>query len=611
MSESDAQNTIKPQIKQILAHLSKKPGVYQMLDKDGETLYVGKAKNLSNRVKSYFVKQHLSPKTELLVTYIEDIHTTVTDTETEALLLENNLIKKYKPRFNVIFRDDKSYPFVFLSGGDYPRLGYHRGAKKEKGDYFGPFPSTSAVRQSLSLMQKVFQIRQCEDSYFANRSRPCLQYQIKRCTAPCVNYISKEDYAKDVENVRLFYRGKSDQVISRLQKKMDKASESLEFELAARFRDQIKQMRHVMQQQVISGTASDLDVVGVAYASGTCCILLVFIRNGMIVGNKTYYPKVPKHSELDEIVSSFLTFYYLSGAETPKQVFLEKLPEDSATISEALSQHKQSKVTLKAASRGQTKEWQDFANKNAQHSLRAKLNSKSNFTKRLLELQKALQLEAMPKYVECFDISHTQGNQTVGSCVVFDENGPKKSDYRIFNISGIEPGDDYAAMEQVLTRRYKRLLADEKTLPDLVIVDGGKGQLAKAEDVFNQLDITHVPVIGVSKGSDRKVGMEQIWFPGQHRPLLLDEDSKALHFIQHIRDESHRFAITKHRHQRKKSGTKSLLEEIPGVGAKRRQSLLRHFGGWQEIEKASPKDIAKAPGISLSIAQKIYDYLHS
>ena len=611
MSEKDSASTIKPQIKQILAHLSKKPGVYQMLDKEGETLYVGKAKNLSNRVKSYFTKQHQSPKTELLVTYIEDIHTTVTETETEALLLENNLIKKYKPRFNVIFRDDKSYPFVFLSSGDYPRLAYHRGAKKEKGDYFGPFPSTSAVRQSLSLMQKVFQIRQCEDSYFANRSRPCLQYQIKRCTAPCVNYISKEDYAKDVENIRLFYRGKSDQVISRLQKKMDKASENLEFELAARYRDQIKQMRHVMQQQVISGTASDLDMVGVAYASGTCCILLVFIRNGMIVGNKTYYPKVPKHSDLDEIISSFLTFYYLSGAEVPKQVFLEKMPEDSKAISEALSQHKQSKVSLKVASRGQTKEWQEFANKNAQHSLRAKLNSKSNFTKRLLELQKALQLESMPKHVECFDISHTQGNQTVGSCVVFDENGPKKSDYRIFNISGVEPGDDYAAMEQVLTRRYKRLKDEEKSLPDLVIVDGGKGQLAKAEDVFNQLDITNVPLIGVSKGSDRKVGMEQIWFPGQHRPLLLDEDSKALHFIQHIRDESHRFAITKHRHQRKKSGTKSLLEEIPGVGAKRRQSLLRHFGGWQEIEMASAKDIAKAPGISLSIAQKIYDYLHS
>lgn len=610
-SEETPSSNIKPHIQKILAHLSKNPGVYQMLGKDGETLYVGKAKNLSNRVKSYFTKQHLSPKTELLVTYIEDIHTTVTETETEALLLENNLIKKYKPRFNVIFRDDKSYPFVLLSGGDFPRLAYHRGAKKEKGEYFGPFPSTSAVRQSLSLMQKVFQIRQCEDSYFANRSRPCLQYQIKRCTAPCVNYISKEDYAKDVENVKLFYRGKSEQVVKRLQKKMDKASEDLEFELAARYRDQIKQMRHVMQQQVISGSASDMDVVGVAFASGTCCILLVFIRQGMIVGNKTYFPKVPKHSDLDEIIASFLTFYYLSGAEVPKQVYLEKLPEDYEAIGEALSEHKQSKVELKTASRGQTKEWQEFAHKNAQHSLRAKLNSKSNFSKRLTELKKVLQLENMPKHVECFDISHTQGSQTVGSCVVFDENGPKKADYRIFNISGVKAGDDYAAMEQVLMRRYKRLKDEQKLLPDLVIVDGGKGQLAKAEDVFNQLEISHVPLIGVSKGADRKVGMEQIWFPGQHRPLLLDEDSKALHFIQHIRDESHRFAITKHRHQRKKSGTKSLLEEIQGVGAKRRQALLRHFGGWQEIEKASIKDIAKAPGISLSIAQKIYDYLHS
>ncbi len=612
MSPADENtSSIKPQIKKILAHLSKKPGVYQMLGKDGETLYVGKAKNLSNRVKSYFVKQHQSPKTELLVTYIEDIHTTVTETETEALLLENNLIKKYKPRFNVLFRDDKSYPFVFLSAGDFPRLAYHRGAKKEKGDYFGPFPSTSAVRQSLSLIQKTFQIRQCEDSYFANRSRPCLQYQIKRCTAPCVGYISKEEYAKDVENVKLFYQGKSEQVIKRLQKKMDMASQNLEFEIAARYRDQIKQMRHVMQQSVISGNASDMDVIGVSYASGVCCILLVFIRQGMIVGNKTYFPKVPKHSDLQEIVSTFLGFYYLSGAEIPKQVVIENLPEDIEALQEAFSQQRGSKVTLRQASRGQVKEWQTFANKNAEHSLRAKLNSKSNFTQRLLDLQKALQMEQMPKHVECFDISHTQGKQTVASCVVFDENGPKKADYRIFNISGITGGDDYAAMQQALTRRYKRLRDEQQALPDLVIVDGGKGQLAKAEEVFNELDLQSVYLIGVSKGSDRKVGMEQIWFPGQHQPLLLDDDSKALHFIQHIRDEAHRFAITKHRHQRKKSATKSMLEEIPGVGAKRRQALLRHFGGWQEVEGASVKEIAGAPGISLSLAQKIYDYLHS
>ncbi|ACV26366.1 excinuclease ABC subunit UvrC [Kangiella koreensis] len=601
----------KPQIKKILAHLSHKPGVYQMLGKDGETLYVGKAKNLSNRVKSYFTRQYQSPKTELLVTYIEDIHTTVTETETEALLLENNLIKKYKPRFNVLFRDDKSYPYVFLSAGDFPRLAYHRGAKKEKGDYFGPFPSSSAVRQSLSLIQKTFQIRQCEDSYFANRSRPCLQYQIKRCTAPCVDYISKEDYAKDVENVKLFYQGKSEQVIKRLQKKMDVASQELDFELAARYRDQIKQMRHVMQQQVISGTASDLDVIGVAYASGVCCILLVFIRQGMIVGNKTYFPKVPKHSDLQEIVSTFLGFYYLSGAEIPKQVVIESLPEDIEALQEAFGEQRGNKVTIRQASRGQVKEWQTFANKNAEHSLRAKLNSKSNFTQRLLDLQKALQMEHMPKHVECFDISHTQGQQTVASCVVFDENGPKKADYRIFNISGITGGDDYAAMQQALTRRYKRLKDEQQALPDLVIVDGGKGQLAKAEEVFNELELKSSYLIGVSKGSDRKVGMEQIWFPGQHQPLLLDDDSKAMHFIQHIRDEAHRFAITKHRHQRKKSATKSLLEEIPGVGAKRRQALLRHFGGWQEVEKASVKDIAGAPGVSMSLAQKIYDYLHS
>ncbi|NVK22899.1 MAG: excinuclease ABC subunit UvrC [Kangiellaceae bacterium] len=600
----------KPQIKKILAHLSKKPGVYQMLDKKGEPLYVGKAKNLSNRVKSYFIKQHISPKTELMVSYVEDIHTTVTETETEALILENNLIKKFKPRFNVLFRDDKSYPFVFLSSGDYPRLAYHRGAKKEKGEYFGPFPSSTAVRQSLSLMQKTFQIRQCEDSYFANRSRPCLQYQIKRCTAPCVGFISQEDYAKDVNNIRLFYQGKSEQVIKQLQKKMDKASLNLEFELAARYRDQIKNMRHVMQQQVISGNDSDLDVIGVAYASGVCCIMVVFIRQGMMLGNKTYFPKVPKFSDIGEIINSFISFYYLSGAEIPKQVAINSIEPQLQELADAISEHKGSKVSIKSVTRGQIKEWQNFADKNAAHSLRAKLNSKSNFTKRLLELQKVLQLEQIPKAIECFDISHTQGQQTVASCVVFDENGPKKADYRMFNISGITAGDDYAAIGQALKRRYKRLKEELKQLPDLVIVDGGKGQLAKAEEIFDELELNAVSLIGVSKGSDRKVGMEQIWVPGQHQPLLLKDDSIALHFIQHIRDEAHRFAITKHRHQRKKSATKSLLEEIPGVGNKRRQSLLRHFGGWQEVEKASIKDIAKAPGISLALAEKIYDYLH-
>ena len=600
----------KPHIKKILAHLSHKPGVYQMLDENGETLYVGKAKNLSNRVKSYFTKQYQSSKTELLVTYIEDIHTTVTETETEALLLENNLIKKYKPRFNVIFRDDKSYPFVFLSAGDFPRLAYHRGVKKEKGDYFGPFPSSSSVRQSMSLMQKTFQVRQCEDSYFENRSRPCLQYQIKRCTAPCVGYISQEDYAKDVQNIKLFYQGKSEQVITRLQKKMDKASQQLAFELAARYRDQIKQMRQVMQQQIISGNASDLDIIGVAYASGVCCILIVFIRQGMIVGNKSYFPKLPKHSEMDEIISSFISFYYLSGAEIPKHIISEVLTDDIDAIAEAISEHKQAKVIIKRAQKGQIKEWLDFANKNALHSLRARLNSKSNVQQRLMELQQALQLDELPGRIECFDISHTQGQQTVASCVVFDQEGPKKSDYRMFNISGITAGDDYAAIAQALERRYKRLKEENRALPDLVIVDGGKGQLGKAEEVLEKLDLSHLNLIGVSKGSDRKVGMEHIWFPGQAHPLLLEDDSKALHLIQHIRDEAHRFAITKHRHQRKKSATKSLLEEIPGVGAKRRQALLRHFGGWQEVEGASVKEITKVSGISPSLAQKIYDYLH-
>ncbi len=597
-------------IQKILSHLSTKPGVYRMLDKGGEILYVGKAKNLSNRVKSYFVKTHTSPKTQLMVSYIADIATTVCETETEALLLENNLIKKHRPRFNVLFRDDKSYPYIFLSKEDYPKLVYHRGAKKHKGDYFGPFPSSTAVRQSLSLMQKTFRIRQCDDSYFSNRSRPCLQYQIKRCSAPCVDYISKEAYAEDIKHIRQFYQGKSEKVIQTLQNRMETASEKLQFEEAARYRDQIKNLRHVIQKQTISGSSSELDAVAVEYASGTYCVVVVFIRQGMVVGNKSFYPKAPKGTEIEEVLTTFIRQYYLSEAEVPKRVLIQSKPDDLAVIADAISQAQQKRVEFKVPARGQGKDWLKFAQKNALHSLRSKLNSKTNMYERLFALQTALELEKLPKRLECFDISHTQGKQTVASCVVFDEAGPRKADYRIFNISGITAGDDYAAMKQAIERRYKRLLEEQLTLPDLVIIDGGKGQLTQAEEVFMELGIDSGILLGVSKGSDRKVGMELLWMVGEHKPLVLEESSKALHIIQHIRDEAHRFAITKHRQQRKKSATKSLLEEIPGIGAKRRQSLLRHFGGWQEIEKASVKDIAKAPGISLAIAEKIYDYLH-
>ncbi len=606
----EAKIELSENIKKILQHLSTKPGVYRMLDVNGDILYVGKAKNLSNRVKSYFVKTHTSGKTQLMVSYVEDISTTVCETETEALILENNLIKKHRPRFNVLFRDDKSYPYIFLSSDKYPKLVYHRGAKKQKGDYFGPFPSSTAVRQSLSLMQKTFRVRQCEDSYFANRSRPCLQYQIKRCTAPCVGHISEKDYAEDIQSIKHFYQGRSESVIQKVQVKMEQASEELKFEDAARYRDQIKNLRHVIQKQAISGNDSDLDAVAIEYASGVACVLVLFIRQGQVVGNKSFFPKVPKHTELNEVLETFLRQYYLSDAEVPRKVLLQKSTADLILIAEAVSSAQQRKVEFKIPVRGQQKEWLDFAQKNAIHSVRSKLNQKTNVFERLSALQDALELDHMPKHLECFDISHTQGNQTVASCVVFDEQGPKKADYRIFNISGITKGDDYAAMKQALSRRYKRLLDDKKPLPDLVIVDGGKGQLTQAEEVFLELGVDTSILLGVSKGSDRKAGMEQLWFVGEHRPKILDESSKALHIIQHIRDEAHRFAITKHRQQRKKSATKSLLEEIPGVGAKRRQNLLKHFGGWQEIEKASVKDIGKAPGISLSIAQKIYDYLH-
>lgn len=610
VKSKSANNPFPAKVKKILQHLSTKPGVYQMLDKQGDILYVGKAKNLSNRVKSYFVKNHESPKTQLLVSYIEDIHTTICETETEALLLENNLIKQYKPRFNVVFRDDKSYPYVFLSKENYPKVVYHRGAKARQGDYFGPFPSSTAVRQSLSLIQKTFRIRQCEDSYFANRSRPCLQYQIKRCTAPCVGYISEEDYARDIKNVKRFYEGKSDEVIESLQAQMEAASEQLEFENAARFRDQIKHLRHVSRSQSISGQGDDCDAIAIEYASGVICILLIFIRNGAIVGNKSYFPKNPLEQDLNLVLQDFVSHYYLSGAEVPRKVFVNRAIEQSDNLSQAILKKHHIKPDFLMPKRGQNKEWLDFAQKNAVHSLRAKLNKQSNVQKRLMALEEVLELSTMPKHLECFDISHTQGNQTVASCVVFDETGPKKADYRMFNISGVNAGDDYAAMHQALTRRYKRVRDEGSPLPDLVIIDGGKGQLSQAEDVFESLGLDTSCLLGVSKGSDRKAGMELLWLVGEHRPIALDADHQGLHVIQHIRDEAHRFAITKHRQQRKKNTTKSFLEEIPGVGAKRRQNLLKHFGGWQEIEKASLKDIAKAPGISLAIAEKIYNYLH-
>lgn len=597
-------------LEQLLKTLSRQPGVYQMLNRSGEVIYVGKAKNLRNRVKSYFHSRQQSVKTRLLVRNIADIQVTVTNSEVEALLLENNLIKKYRPRYNVVFRDDKSYPYIYLSRGEYPRLTLHRGARKRKGDYFGPFPNSGAARESLSLVQKVFRVRQCEDSYFANRSRPCLQYQIKRCSAPCVKAISADDYGRDVDLTRKFYQGKNEEVIAGLQQKMDRAATELRYEEAAGYRDQIRQLRKVLQRQVISGRAGDLDVIAVASSAGTFSIFVLFVRQGQIQGSKAFYPKAPGGSDEADVLSAFLPFYYLSDRPMPEEIITSLALDSSISLEQALTSHAGHKVRLTSRVRGQRGDWLALAAKNVGNSLRTRLNTQNNAMQRLDKLGKALSLDTPPARIECFDISHHRGEATVASCVVFVDGVPRKPEYRLFNIEGVTRGDDYAAMEQALQRRYRRLVKEDAKLPDLILIDGGAGQLGRAEEVMQELELTHIPLLGVAKGADRKAGMEQLQLAGQAAPVFLEGDSEALHLIQHVRDESHRFAITRNRKKLGQARKTSTLEAIPGIGPKRRQQLLRHFGGLQEIGKASIADLAAIPGFSMAMAKAVYDHLH-
>ncbi len=597
-------------IKAFLSQLTEKPGVYRMFDQSKQVIYVGKAKNLKKRVSSYFNKQDSSVKTQVMVKQIVYIEVTVTNTETEALLLENNLIKELKPRYNVVFRDDKSYPYVFLSKGDYPRLVYHRGAKKEKGEYFGPFPSAGAVRQSLSLLQKLFKVRQCEDSVFKNRSRPCLQYQIKRCTAPCVNFISKEDYAQDVELTRLFYQGKNEQVIDLLKQRMDQASQDLNFETAAEYRDQIINLRKVVEKQVISGVEVDLDIIAFDIRAGVAAVVVMFIRGGKVLGNKTFYPRFPKDASMEELVNAFVTQFYLAGREVPKEVLISEISTDIELIEAALSDIAQRKVKVSTNVRSGRADWLRLATSNAQEAVATRLNLQANQEDKVVSLQEALQLPQSPRTMECFDISHTMGEGTVASCVVFENGAPAKNKYRRFDIKDIEPGDDYAAIRQAVSRRYSRMVKEEAQLPDLILIDGGKGQLKMAQEALDELGLKEVDCISVAKGTERKVGMEQIFRPGHSIAQILPADSLALHLIQHIRDEAHRFAISGHRAKRAKKRSRSWLEEVPGIGPKKRQELIRSFGGLQGIERATTDDLMKVKGINNELAQKIYDYLH-
>ena len=595
-----------------LKNLTNKPGVYRMYNVDGEVIYVGKAKNLKKRVSSYFRLQVDNAKTRSLVSQIADMDVTVVNSETEAFLLENNFIKKYKPRYNVVMRDDKSYPFIFLSDHEHPRLSFHRGPQKKKGEYFGPYPSAWSVRESLRSMQRIFPVRQCEDNYYRARSRPCLQYQMKRCSAPCVEgFVTDDEYKEQVNLARLFLKGKNQQVIGTLVNKMEVASDALNFEAAARYRDQINALRKVQERQWVSGTQDEMDIFGFAFKGNMACIQVLFIRDSQLLGSKSFFPKVPSTADEQEVFESFFLQFYLAGNKViPKQIVLGESLSDEAAIGDLLSTEAGYKVTFFKGAREEKRRYLQLAQSNAENALDAQYSQQKSVFARYLDLENAMELDAPIQRMECFDISHTSGEQTVASCVVFNREGPLKSDYRRYNIEGITPGDDYAAMAQALKRRYKTVKEVQK-IPDLLLIDGGKGQLSQAEAFFEDWPHDKKPMLlGVAKGTTRKPGLETLFLAGSHEVLPMDSHSPALHLIQHIRDESHRFAITGHRARRQKVKTTSTLENIPGIGAKRRQSLLSYMGGLQGLKKASKDEIANVPGISKELADTIYDHLH-
>ena len=595
-----------------LKTLPQRPGVYRMLDAEGASLYVGKARNLKARVTSYFRASGLAAKTIALVNRIADIQVTVTSSETEALLLEQSLIKSERPPYNVVLRDDKSYPYIYLTDHtDFPRLTFHRGAKKKTGRYFGPFPSAGAVRESLNILQKLFRLRHCDDSFFKNRSRPCLQYQIQRCSGPCVGFIDEADYQEDVELAVMFLEGKSRAVLEVFKAKMQKAADELDFERAAKFRDQITRLRRVQETQYVHAEEGDVDLFAVDEGGGVTCVQALFVRSGRMLGQRTWFPKNELALPPDEMLEAFLSQYYLGGPERdlPRTVITAPGISDAELLGAALTGKSGRRVDVVHQVRGQRARWLALARENAAHSLNAYLADKRNVYARLVALQEALGLDDVPQRLECFDISHTMGEATVASCVVFDANGALKSDYRRFNIEGVAPGDDYGAMEQALRRRYTRLKQGEGKLPDVLVIDGGPGQVGRAEAVLGQLQVDDVTVLGIAKGPTRKPGLEKFILGG--REVRIPFHGDAFMLLQQIRDEAHRFAITGHRQRRQKSRRHSELDDIPGVGPKRRRELLSHFGAVAALRGASIEEIAKVPGISRKLAQDIYGVLHA
>ena len=591
--------------------MTSNPGVYKMYNSDKEVIYVGKAKNLKKRVSSYFRAGNHSNRIKRMISLIKNVDLIITKSEADALLLENIQIKKYRPRFNILLRDDKSYPYIYVdTHHNYPRLSFYRGKRKKNGKFFGPYSNVYSVRDALNTLQKLFKVRQCSDSFFKNRVRPCLQYQIERCSAPCVGLIKKDEYIADINMSMKFLDGKNTEIINLLIKKMEHASDSQNFEKAANFRDQIESLRHTCEQSVVSGEKGDVDIISVFIISETACIQVFNIRNGVSFGNETFFPDIDESINESSLLSIFIGQYYLSR-QIPKEIIMNKITKDKKILEYILSKKKTSKVVITNSVRGIRQRWVELAEKNTMDSINTKILSKRNMFNRFHSLQDLLGLSDIPKKLECFDVSHTFGEQTVASCVSFSIEGAQKKDYRKFNIKSTSIGDDYAAMKEALTRHFSRLKKSDVSLPDICFIDGGIGQVNIALKVMEELQISTVQIIGVSKGKERKPGEETIIMDYGKTKINLEKNSLALHLIQQIRDEAHRFAITGHRKRRDKSRFKSPLEEIPGLGPKRKQILLKHFGGLQGLVKAGEDEIKKIPGINKTLAEAIYFRFHN
>ncbi len=597
--------------KNFLKSVTSRSGVYQMFSGDNKLLYVGKAKNLNSRLSSYFRGRGLDTKTLLLVAKIDRIEVTVTTTEVDALLLENNLIKSYKPPYNILLKDDKSYPYIHLSDDKFPKMKIYRGVKRGSGKFFGPYPSAGAVRESLHLLQKVFRIRDCENSYFKNRSRPCLQYQIERCSGPCVNLVSQEEYGQQIKNATLFLRGKSRELMKNLADDMEDASKSQRYESAAKYRDQIKYLQQVQASQEIEGIRGNLDIIAVSVKNGKACIQMLFVRDARVIGSKTFFPPLKLNSDKGEVIEAFLPQFYISGSNSiPGEIILNAPLENTIVLSEVLSREAGRLVKLKTRVRNARAKWLQLAEQTSNSNLDTHLATRQSIESRMLKLAELLGLGNSIQRIECFDISHSSGEATVASCIVFDIEGAKKSDYRKFNIEGIVPGDDYAAMAQAVTRRYERLNKGDGIFPDLLLIDGGKGQIATVAKVLESLSIRSVRLVGVSKGEGRRAGLETLIDGKSLRKWKLRSDDPVLHLIQQIRDEAHRFAITGHRAKRDKIRIVSKLDDISGIGPKRKRELLRHFGSFAGVESANVEELEKVIGINKAIANRIYEYCH-